>query len=144
MNSNTSEQSGVFGQGGKGDTPFVQPEDFKTKKRTVREFLSQYRHRGLATAKKFRKQTKLQKAEFKNAALQIALGQALLLIRKCADTFKALKDENNWVVAAEGYESKNGGEVIWIGDGDPLEIIKGAEKEIARALHGTEEKAKVA
>ena len=136
MNSNTSEQSGVFGQGGVAPTPPVQPEGFKTKKRTVREFLSQYRHRGLATAKKFRRRTKLQQAAWQAELQQRALGQALLLIRKCADTFKVLKDENNWAVKGE--------DVIWVGDGDPLEIIKRAEKEIAGALHGTEEKAKAA
>lgn len=106
------------------------------KTRTVREFLFQYRHRGLATAKKFRKQTKLQRAAWQAELQQRALGQALLLIRKCADTFKVLKDENNWAVKGE--------DVIWVGDGDPLEIIKRAEKEIAGALHGTEEKAKAA
>lgn len=101
------------------------PEKTKeTKKRTVREFLHQYRSLGLPGAKQFRRRTRLA-----NAAAQHDVDKAMIqgLIRRVSAYMTAmqeLKKEENWATKNEGDEIV----ILWVGENDPLEIIKNAEK----------------
>jgi len=93
----------------------------KARKRSVAQFLNQYRGLGLPNAKRFRRRTKLAQAKHEHA---VDVGVIQGLIRQLSAYMKAfdvLKREDNWAVRGE--------EVVWIGDGDPLEIIRNAEKQ---------------
>ena len=89
-------------------------------KRTVREFLNQYRSLGLPGAKRFRRRTRLEDAKFRH---EVDLAMIKGLIHRLAAfsaAFEKLKKEENWAVKDE--------DVVWIGESDPLEIIKEAER----------------
>ena len=92
------------------------------KKRSVRQFLNQYRSLGLPGAKQFRRRTRLEEAAHKDKVNQLyikALIHELVILTKALEE---LEREENWAVEEEGEMR-----VSWIGESDPLEIIKKAK-----------------
>ena len=91
----------------------------KPVKRTVKQFLNQYRSLGLPGAKRFKRRTRLAQAEHQHQ-VDIAMMESLLNAgRKFLKALTELEKEENWAVKGE--------DIVWIGEGDPLEIIKNAK-----------------
>ena len=88
-------------------------------KRSVREFLNQYRSLGLPNAKRFRRRSRLQQAAWDAQVNQAYVRALVHQLQACRTAFDKLKAEENWAV--------RGDDVVWTGEGDPLEIIKAAE-----------------
>ena len=90
------------------------------KKRTVKEFLSQYRNLGLPGAKRFRRRTRLAQASWQHE-VDIQLAQHLVAeVKRYMKVLAELSKEENWAVKGE--------DVVWIGESDPLEIIRKAQR----------------
>ena len=94
-------------------------EKASPKKRSVQEFLKQYRHLGLPGAKRFRRRTRLEEAARVHAVDEAMIRGLIHRLAAFGAAFEKLKKEENWAVRGE--------EVVWVGESDPLEIIKDAE-----------------
>ena len=92
------------------------------KKRTVKEFLRQYRALGLPGAKKMRRRTRLEEAKHKHDVDMMLASQLITQMKMMIGLMNTLKTESNWAVSDEA--------VMWVGESDPLEIIRKAEKEL--------------
>lgn len=87
---------------------------------TTKEFLQRYRALGLPGAKRFRRRTRLEEASHRdavNGAYVKALIHELSVLR---GALAEIRKEENWTVKGE--------DVAWVGESDPLEIIRKAEE----------------
>ena len=100
------------------------------KKRSVKEFLKQYRALGLPGAKKFRRRTRLEEAARKHAVDQGVIKQLIRQLSLYMQAFDQLKKEENWTVRHVEQPNYQADEVLWVGESDPLEIIRKLEKAI--------------
>ena len=85
---------------------------------TTKEFLQRYRALGLPGAKRFRRRTRLQEAAAHERVAQAYIKALIHQLSRFRAAFEELQKEENWAVRGE--------DVVWIGEGDPLEIIKKA------------------
>ena len=90
------------------------------RKRTVKEFLNQYRSLGLPGAKRFRRRTRLEEAKMHDMVSQAYIKALVRQMGRYRAAMEELKRESNWTVKGE--------DVAWVGESDPLEIIKKAEE----------------
>ena len=98
-------------------TPIAPP-----KKRSVRQFLNQYRSLGLPGARRFRRRTRLEEAAHRHRVDELYIKAMVHQLSIFVKAFEELEKEENWAVEEEGEMR-----VSWIGESDPLEIIKKAK-----------------
>jgi hypothetical protein len=110
------------------------PEKTEEKpKLSVKEFLKTYRSLGLPGAKRFRRRTRLEEAKTRHD-IDVAMNTRLVqLITKYKKAFEELKKETNWAVHTDYVLGKDEKQeevmrVEWVGESDPLTIIRDAEK----------------
>jgi hypothetical protein len=89
----------------------------------VKEFLRQYRALGLPGAKQMRRRTRLEEAAHKHNVDVRLITQLIQQMKVMITVLEELKKEENWAVKDET--------VSWVGESDPLEIIRKAEKALA-------------
>lgn len=87
---------------------------------TTKSFLQRYRALGLPGAKRFRRRTRLEQAVHEKAVNEGVVKQLVARVVGYMKLCEELKKETNWAVRGE--------EVVWVGESDPLELIKKAEK----------------
>lgn len=95
-------------------------EQGEKKKRTVKEFLKQYRALGLPGAKKMRRRTRLNDAQYRHDADMMLVSQLITQMKAMIKLMNELKNESNWAVSGEA--------VVWVGESDPLTLISNTEK----------------
>jgi len=93
----------------------------KTEKKNVQDFLKRYRALGLPGAKKFRRRTRLEQAKHEREVNIATVSRLIQMVGHYKRAFEELKKEENWAVRDT--------EIVWIGDSDPLQVIKKVEKE---------------
>jgi len=96
-------------------------------KRTVREFLNQYRALGLPGAKQMCRRTRLQEAAYRHS-IDVKLIEHLIgEVKRYMLAMEELEKESNWMCKEEENQEIT---LIWVGEGDPLEIIKRAKQPV--------------
>ena len=99
------------------------------KKRSVRQFLNQYRSLGLPGAKQFRRRSRLEEAAHKHRVDELYIKAMVHQLSIFVKAFEELEKEENWAVFGDDYSTEVEGarRLEWIGESDPLEIIKKAK-----------------
>jgi hypothetical protein len=101
------------------------------KKRSVRQFLNQYRSLGLPGARRFRRRTRLEEAARRHRVDELYIKAMVHQLSIFVKAFEELEKEENWAVTesnesvGDGFEAPK--DLVWVGESDPLEIIKKAK-----------------
>ena len=94
------------------------------KKPTYTQAIRTIRNEGLPGAKRFRRRTRLEYAKAQHEADTMVLNQAIKVVRDYAALVAHFRNEANWVVRAT--DEHEVGEIVWVGEKDPMELIKEA------------------
>ena len=96
----------------------------KPKKRTIQEFLKQYRSLALPNAKRFRKRTKIQNLDAERAFMVEMVRRAAALNATANKIIKDLINESNFAVKDE--------DILWVADDAALEAARKYLKEFGK------------
>jgi hypothetical protein len=107
------------------------------KKRTVRQFLNQYRSLGLPGHKKARRVHRIAQLESERDFMQEMVRRAAVLNARANSIIRALIDESNFALRSEGLlgkQAEENDEILWIADDTVLENARAYLKEFSSGM----------